>query len=460
MFILRKIYRQTALLLILALLSGCGSTSQQPGKDVLTTQAAAEKEMESLEPAPVLDYEVPNVQPGLLVNQIGYEPDSAKKAVIRGEKLPTHFMLVDSVTGNAVFTGTIEDMEYEEASGEYIGYGDFSDFTGEGEFYLECDYIGRSYSFVIQEGLYRELMENALALYREQRVDYTKENLEEVCRSLAVLLLSYELYGTVYDNGVAEGIEPCVITEIKAGVEWLLTLQDADTGAVMEGETVQIEQTAWLSAVLAKFSYTYQKFDSVYATACLQAADRAWRFLDKNAEDSARELLFFATAELYRATGQYQYRKLVNSLGAQFVPDAGNEALVLGTLTYAATKRKVDADMCGTLVGALFDAAERVAEQAKMDTFMVGSSLADRGDDMLWDMVVVSSIDYIITNQEYATIIENCHNYLSGANRDAVCYVPDDRRDRAAVTGLEGSCVNTAEYIMMLSEMMSHKEEE
>ncbi|MGN1148619.1 MAG: cellulase N-terminal Ig-like domain-containing protein [Lachnospiraceae bacterium] len=457
---MRKIYRQTALLLILALLSGCGSTLRQPGNDVPTSQTTAEKEPQSLEPVPVLDYEVPNVQPGLLVNQIGYEPASAKKAIVRGKELPTHFMLVDAVTGSAVFTGTIEDMEYEEASGEYVGYGDFSDFTGEGEYYLECDDIGRSYSFVIKEGLYRELMENALALYREQRADYTKEDIEEVCRSLSVLLLSYELYGTVYDTGVAEGVEPTVIAEIKAGVEWLLTLQDAETGAVMEGEAAQAEQTAWLSAVLAKFSYTYQKFDSVYATACLQAADRAWRFLDKNAEDADREILFYAAAELYRATGQYQYRKLVNSLGAQLVPDAANEALVLGTLTYAATKRKVDADLCGTLVGALFDAAEQVAEKAKMDTFMVGSSSADGVDDMLWNMVVVSSIDYIITNQEYATIIENCHNYLSGANQDALCYVSDDRRDRAAVPGLGESCVGTAEYIMMLSEILSHKEEE
>lgn len=496
MYSWKKFYRQTALLLIMALLAGCGTPTQQTGNDVTVPEVTLEPEDLSAGTEDVSDSgevpekEIPVVPTKLLVNQIGYEADSDKSVVIRGATLTTEFTIVDAVTEEIVFTGTPEDLEYDEASGEYIGYGDFSALTDEGEFFVQYGDMGRSYSFVIEEGLYQELMENTMELLTEKRASYTSEDILEVCRSLSLLLLSYELYGEVYEANVPEGEVPTVIAEAKDCVEWLLTMQDAESGAVT-GNSTEIDrnvvawndasesstaeeqdmvaenvtedkqevdaQTAWFAAVLARFSYNYGPYDSDYAKDCLKAADKAWKFLDKEEEAIAKEI-FYAVAELYRTTGKYQYRKIVNNLGKTFTPDMSNEALVLGALTYASTERKVNMDLCATFIDALLKEAEQFVETSGADTYWADSGVA--GEDFLWKMVKMSVANYIITNKEYAAIIANGNHYLAGVNEDAACYIIDERRDKAASDALEESSVNFAAYIMLLSEMLSHKQEE
>lgn len=446
-----------AILLAGELLCGCSAAGERESGSASGLLPGTEAEVPGMEPAPVLDYELPVLLPHILLNRIGYQPDSAKIAVIRGEQLPRQFELVDAATGEVVYTGYLTEQEYDKETKEYNSYGDFSDFAKEGEYYVECDIIGRSYSFVIKEDIYTELMEGALAKLAARRGDLTREDITEACRGVSALLLSYELYAPVYDGENGGATQPALITEIKAYIEWLLNCQDEQTGAILTDGEPDYEKTGWLSAALAKFSYTYQKFDSAYATVCLQAADRAWRCLDKQEVTVSAGVRFYAAAELYRATGQYQYHAAVKTLGEKLLPEAGNEAQVFGTLTYAATKRKVDIDLCGSLLNVLLEEAEVMAQMAKEDIFMAGSSLSKESlPDILWDMLVVSAVDYIITNHEYATIIENNHNYLSGQNESALCYTGGIYGGAA----IGESCADTAAYIMMLSEIMSHEQEE
>lgn len=442
--------------LIAAILSGCSHIGEIAGKDGVGALT-----VEGMETAPILDYEVQEAMPGVLISQVGYEPFAIKIAVVRGENLPDSFRIVDASTKETVYAGRLEAQGYDSDSGEYISYGDFTSWEEEGSYYLECDIVGRSYPFEIKSTLYEELMQNSLDIIAKHRENLSENDVVEACRCISMLLLSYELFTTAYENGEESEGEPRIAAEIKKYVEWLLSLQDAKTGAVMTEEGYKREETAWLSAVLAKFSYTYQKFDSIYATACLQAADKAWQFLEHDGEDTKDELMFYAATELYRATGQYSYHAAAQSLGENLVPDAQNEVLVLGTLTYAATKRRVNVDLCAGLTGVLFDEAEQIAELSKEDAYMTGSSLEkDNLDDILFQMVVVASIDYIITNHEYATLLEKHHNYLAGENAAALCYVDSGECAAKAEEQIGENSVNTARYILILSEIMSHGQEE
>ncbi len=444
------------LILIAAILSGCSHAGEPAGKG-----GTGAMTMDGMETAPILDYEVPRTMPGVLISQVGYEPSAIKIAVVRGEKLPDSFRIVDASTGEAVYTGRLEAQGYDSDTGEYISYGDFTSWAEEGSYYLECDIVGRSYPFDVKSSLYEELMQNSLDIIAKHRENLSEEDVVEACRCISMLLLSYELFSQTYESGEEGDGEPRIAAEIKKYVEWLLSLQDAETGAVMTKEGYKREETAWLSAVLAKFSYTYQKFDSIYATACLQAADKAWKFLEHDGEDSDDELMFYAATELYRATGRYSYHAAAQSLGENLVPDAQNEVLVLGTLTYAATKRKVNVDLCAGLTGVLFEEAEKIAELSKEDAYMAGSSLEKNSlDDILFQMVVVASIDYIITNHEYATLLEKHHNYLAGENAAALCYVDSGECSAKSASQIGENSVNTARYILILSEIMSHGQEE
>lgn len=140
--------------------------------------------------------------------------------------------------------------------------------------------------------------------------------------------------------------------------------------------------------------------------------------------------------------------------------DANAEAQAFGTLTYASTKRTVDVELCGTLLGVLLDEAESIAEKAKDNVFMVGSSLTKETiSETLWDAVVIAAMDYVITNSEYASVLEHYQNYLAGANEMAHCYVYGVEEE-TRVQGIGADSADTAKYIMMLSEIMSHKQEE
>lgn len=445
-----------AFFLTAAVLAGCSHAGEAAGRD-----GAKAATVQGMETAPVLDYEVPETMPGVLVSQVGYEPSAIKIAVVRGDNLPEVFRVVDASTKETVYVGSLEAQGYNSDTGEYISYGDFTSWGEEGSYYLECDVVGRSYPFTIKSTVYDELMQNFLDIIAKQRENLSEDDVAEACRCISMLLLSYELFAPAYENGEDSEGEPRIAAEIKKYVEWLLSVQDAETGAVMTQEGFRWEETAWLSAVLAKFSYTYQKFDSIYATACLQAADKAWQFLEHEGEGTDDELMFYAATELYRATGRYSYHAAAQSLGENLVPDAHNEVLVLGTLTYAATKRKVNVDLCAGLTGVLFDEAEQIAELSKEDAYMAGSSLEENTlDEILFQMVVVASIDYIITNHEYASLLEKHHNYLAGENAAALCYVDSGECAAKAASQIGENSVNTARYILILSEIMSHGQEE
>lgn len=442
-----------AFLLALTMLNGCGFQPDGHGG-----AQAGNTNFAGMETEPVLSYEVPSSLPGVFVNRRGYCPNDRKTAIFQGKTLPKQFQIVDASTEEVVHTGRVEPESVEEETGIATGYGDFSNFTKEGEYYILCDKLGFSYAFSIRETLHDELLSEGLALLSEKIKNVEKEQAKELCDCMATLLLSCELYGTVYKRSLDKNGLPTVIGLLESGAGKLLDWQDEETGALLLGETPSVEETAWLAAVLAKFSYTYQKYDSVYATACLQAADRALRFLESKKEETkdCPGLLFFAAAEMYRATGKYEYRAKVEQLGKALLPDARAEAQTFGTLTYAATKRRVDVKLCGTLLKVILDEAEAIAERAKENVFRTGSSMErDSVSGVLWDAVIVAAVDYVITNSEYAALLENYQNYVAGANEKAAGFVFGEEKE----PGIGESLTDTARYLMMLSEIMSHEEE-
>ena len=458
MFGNRKLRKGIAGLLLAATLTGCAGVQNNSGQ---ADGNAGANGIPALETAPVLDYTVPDVLPGMLLNQIGYRPSSYKTVVVQGVELPDCFYIKDAATEKIVYTGIFEEQGYDEVTGEYTGYGDFSDFTTEGSYYLECEVLGLTYDFVIRDSLYVDLMNENLQFLADKRQNLTVQHIPDVCVGMSTLLLSYELYGSVYDGLDETLTEPAMITEVKNYVEWLRTGLDAESGAVMDGEVAMATETAWTAAVLAKFSYTYQKYDSVYATACLQAADKAWTYLDKNKADVSDGLMFYGASELYRATGRYQYRVAAENLGKVLEADVSDQAQLFGMLTYGFTKRRVDVNLCNTLLAAVFDEAEALAQEDREGYFVTEGTLTPQGlKTFLWDVLILASVDYVITNSEYATLIARNHSYLAGENAGARCYISSAEADAVAGYKTADCCEFIAGHMMILSEIMSHEQEE
>lgn len=434
---MRKKWKQiTALLLAMALLSGCGLENKlnndAAGNDAGANGTAAEALApadgdSSTAPGFSVAYELPDMQPGVLVSRSGYLGNGRKTVIFRGKKLPGHYEIIDRTEKTVIFTGDLQDVVYNALTEEYNGYGDFSEFTTEGEYEIRCDYIGYSYPFTIKKGgLSGKLAEGINELKGPEAL--ADDEIEEACRTVSLLLLSYELYGGVYTQDA--DTEEAFFAVLRTYIEWLYgKLDNSD-----------YEETAWISAVLAKFSYSYQKKDSNYATSCLQAADKAWKTVSQE-EDTPPELLFYAAGELYRATGQKKYSKVQEEAAERLPETVDNGAQTFGTFTYASTKRKIDVELCGKLLMVLLNRAEEIAACAKDMPYGIGSSITT-GEQMQvwWEGVLIASCNYVITNNEYGTLTENYARYFEGINEEAesLLYRTDEE---------------TAAYLLLLSEM-------
>lgn len=493
-----------SLLFIAICLTGCVNVPVQnvPGQQ--------ENYFSSMEEEPELSYEVPVSIPGILVNQQGYMIGSTKAAVFIGEDIPEVFYVINTQTGETSYTGSVEDRGYNEESQEYNSYGDFTDLTEPGTYYIEAPILGRSYPFIISDTVYDDIFREACKQYYYNRCgitltdEYAGEGAHNACHTgkahlredtsvsvdvtggwhqdekgqkdvvtaataMSVMLLSYELYNESFtdDVGIPEsgnGI-PDILDEIKYEADWLLKMQDQKTGAVYAGITVYpqngdiyvepavTEAEKAFAMSLAKFSYVYQPYDTEYATVCLRAADRAWKHARLNASEEIDEWTFAAAAELYRASGQNSYHMIVQTyLNAQNFKEPGNEIVLLGCVTYIATKQRVDVSLCEKIMEMLMTRAESISENARKSVYLTaGGGNRDDNDRVLLEMLYLTVVDHIISNHEYATVIENHLHYFLGRNEQAVSYLED--------TGNGSPCIMKqfdadSRLIFMLSEIV------
>lgn len=521
---IKKTAWMSALLGVL-LLAGCAYTYNGENNNILTENQDGNEITESLGLDPEFNYEVPPSLPGILVNQTGYALIGKKVAVFRGSRMPDSFEIVNEETGEIVFTGKVEDKGFSKESEEYNSYGVFDELTEPGSYYIQAPILGRSYSFRIEKEIYRDTFHLACKKYYFSRCgitlveelagdashsachtknalldednsvqidvsggwhmdeDYTK-SVVKGSLVMANLLLAYELYPEAFldESGIPESGNsiPDILDEVKYEADWMLKMQDEATGGVYSEAVIReknmapyttkqetyvtpvtMEATASFAAVMAKFSYIYQAYDKDYATECLRAADRAWRFMENSHGGQEMERRFFAAAELYRATGYSSYRKAAEEyLAGNIYGKLDNDYIFWGCTTYISTKQNVDINICGDIMKKLMDDAEEISERARKARYLTfGNEEQDNNDELLHQMMRLTVVDHIIANHEYETIIENHIHYFMGRNAKAISYIDDAGENNYAGIDVKLGIMNkfdlNAELIFMMSEVIS-----
>ena len=504
---IKKVIRQfiTAFMCI-ALLTGCTGNNLD-----LSYIAANEKEQN-------YEYEVPKSKPSILVNQLGYHPNSVKNVIFIGEDIPETFSIVDEKTEEAVYTGEIENKGYQQDVKMQVGVGVFSDFTKEGNYYILCDTIGQSYHFSVSDMIYDSLFTDLLKVisasrwqaYNNETEEFYKidentslevsggwytdiegqqkeRNVKVGCETLINLLMSAEFY--LEQQSDAAGIResgneiPDILDEAAYEAFWLMKMQDAKTGAIYSGLTKEnetlklgefdVETCQYFIIAMAKFSYSMKKYDNVFATECLRASDAAWKYIetlrvsqkeeDKALQSQIREdLRFFGAAELFRASGAYRYHTVI----LEHVPNTAEESKwtkeeYLAIYTYLATRLAVNRNVCEEWMKQVMDLGEMIAEESKNDS-MLALSLKDgvSCQELLWKMTVMTSIDFIIGNHEYDTVLENNVHYLLGRNINSYSYISGYGNDSVINSdklSVSDDLTQVSALIFIMSEIISNK---
>lgn len=393
--------------LSLSALAGCGE--QAKSVEVKSPYA----EVISMETTPVIDYTVPVYMPNILVDLQGYCRGEKQYAFLKGKTIPEEFSLVRAESGEVVYTGAVEDTVYHEDLGLYSGCADFSEFTEAGSYYLQCDTIGQSYSFQIEEELYDRLFEETYDVLMAKCSERTLESAEAVA-----LLETFEWYGKLFPDEDGDKI-PDMLAALKGWISY------------QESNGIQPADEALYAALLAKFSYTYQKYDLKYATECLQRASTVFGQVQNTLSKDADT--FFALTELYRATGLATYRNQIADYVSFFENNTSyveEQEYLYGVMTYLVTRQSVNMDLCSDFMGTLMDKAEEIS--GRYEEMLRPVNAKNNGSaDLLKNAMIVSCANYCMNNYQYTNICEEFLHYLMGRNQESVnFYVNEEERIR------------------------------
>lgn len=416
--------KMLACIVIISLLAGactgCGMT-------VETATGDGYYAVTGMESTPIIEYTLPQLTPNVLVDRMGYQVNGEKEAAVKGKELPEEFCLVDADTGEIRYRGKIEKTSYDSDSQLYSGYLVFEEFRDVGEYYLECDRIGRSYTFSVVEHHYIELFHQA----SEMLMSACEENtLTE--EQIAALITAYEWYPELFGDEDKNEI-PDVLE--------LLSYCFGEQGNTAAGGT----EGAMKAALLAKFSYLYQKYDKKYATSCLQRAsaifDKTQNTLRKDAES------FYALTELYRASGLGTYSKQIADYGTFFENSsnfAGEREYLYGAMTYMVTRQKVDVDLCNTLMNKMMDRGEEILERYE-ETIHPVMAKNNGTEDVLTQASEIVFVNYVLNSYQYHKVLQEFLHYLGGRNLQSVTFYSEEE---------------CAEYLLILAQLASVPEEE
>jgi len=309
----------------------------------------------------------------ICINQLGYRPSDKKKAVISQNDIAFNIMRISDE--KIVYSGTAGEAVYDAASKETVRIADFSSFKEKGEYLLFAD-GEKSYPFTISDNPYSQLRTALLKMFDYQKcgVDincgiwshpachtslatvYGSDKKLDVsggwhdagdygryivpaAKSVADLLLAHEL---------SPNPDPQLLETVWFEIEWMLKMQDAETGGVYHKVTCrqfdaldEMPQDEHDELILSPISPTAtadfcasmalaSRFYPDKKDVLLAAAKRAWIWCVKNpyapnfnnppdiktgeyGDRSDKDERFWAACELFAATGEEEYHNAVKS---------------------------------------------------------------------------------------------------------------------------------------------------
>ncbi|KRW92738.1 hypothetical protein SD51_02055 [Alicyclobacillus tengchongensis] len=329
------------------------------------------------------------MQAAIHINQLGYRPQDRKRFCVSGCGGP---FAVSRADGSEVFAGELQAVGDDKATGVQVYIGDISDVTEVGTYQLTVPGIGQSVTLAIHPDVYADLHKGLQKFFYFQRCgvalsaehagdfshaachaekahvyaepsrridchggwhdagDYGKY-VVPAAKAVADLLLAYEFYPKAFISpvGIPESGSglPDVLSEVRFELEWMLRMQDEQTGGVYHKVTtyrfpplsampeddhgelvlspISYAATATFAAALAHAARIYRAFDADFATRCLNAAERAYEWCTSHdaepfhnpdgvatGEYGDKKLIdehFWAAASLLQATGEERYHQ-------------------------------------------------------------------------------------------------------------------------------------------------------
>ena len=447
----------------------------------------------------------------ILVNQIGYLPATSKTAYFREGALGESFEVIDEA-GKTVYAVKQSAAIDDPASGDLVSSGDFSTVTVPGTYRVRVGNavspaftIGKN----VYEAAFHDVLR--FFYYQRCGVELTKDlagtfahaachtglakvygtdEWKEVtggwhdagdygryvapaAKTAADLLLAYEANPALFSDSTnipesGNGI-PDLLDEVRFELDWLLKMQDEKTGGAYhkiscaafpgfimpEDETeplilspVSTAATGDFAAVMALAARIYEKTDPVYSKTLLDAAEKAWAYLESNPDGGTgfhnpegiqtgeygdaidTDERYWAAAELAHTTQREVYVKAATALYAKNPPSGlGWQAVgTYGDMAFLRAGNIVDADVQSAIRAGVLHTAATLRTLAGQDGYRMTLKT-----DYPWgsNMTVANNSLYLLLAaalsseeaQAYTALARQHLDYLMGANPMGYCYI-------------------------------------
>jgi endoglucanase len=357
-------------------------------------------------------------------NQLGYYPNSVKKAIIARTTDST--FQIKNIIGKVVFEGKLSKPVFYDKSGEDLRIADFSELNQPGSYLLTVQDAVEDFRFEIKDKLYSDAFTSVLKSYYYQRTgidieekyagkwnrkaghpdtlcyfhpssmrgngsmsspkgwydagDYNKY-IVNAGVTVGTILHFHEMYPGFVNDGMlnipesGNGLSD-LLDEIRFELDWVLTMQTADgasnhklTSKNFNGFEMPDQDTSArfvvgkstaatlnLAGMTAQAARIYKESDADFASKCLLAAEKAWKWAVKNpavffknpedvhtgeyGDENISEEFWWAASELYITTGKKEYldylskneayvKMIVGGSWSNFIGNLGSFSLLL-----------------------------------------------------------------------------------------------------------------------------------
>jgi len=435
----------------------------------------------------------------VVTNEIGYRPDDVKTVMVEARE-DTTYKVINSETGETVLEEDLAESVYNPPTGEYVQLGDFSEITEPGTYYISCA-TGDSYEFEISDHPYEDMYKDTILMLYRQRCGmklegdaaldfghdechmseatiYGTDKKKDVsggwhdagdygryvvpgAKTVEDLFLSYEDYGIEDDDlGIPESGNnvPDILDEARYELEWMLKMQDEESGGfyhkvtcktfpetVMPTEEtdelilapISTTASANACAVLLKASLIYEKYDSDFAVKCLDAAKKAWKYVDSCDKSGFTNPKDIVTGEYKDATtdDEVLWAAVMMNIAAgedldleSFMTDKVSAKFDWASIGGYAYYELAKSDLAesSTAKDKILKMADEKKALADVDMYnMILEKNYPWGSNMtIANAGILFNIAYNLTgDDEYKVLAKQQVDYLLGANSMAYCFV-------------------------------------
>ncbi len=356
----------------------------------------------------------PTVSSNIAIDLQGYAPVDLKYAHFTGKDLQDTFYVYRQKDKQVVYQGNIQE------SGEAgKAWGDFSEVTEPGSYYIQTAVIGRSYTFQIYEDRYQTQFEADRERWRNTAPEnYYTAGEETDYRALMILAMLQEFYAEPEEEDNSK---------LQEDADYLTQYHTEQAKSSVSGSDAD------MAGVMAEYSYAAAMAQCYHvlkneagAAAYLKQAQAAYQTAvrSKSRTDMAvSPEQYMAAAALFKVTGSYSYHQVIKQYEAAEDTTEG----FWGDMFYLTSLQRVDTKLCGQQMNRL------LKECGELSDSVLSQHTIENRVDSLTAMLKLAVADDTLVSLEYRNACKTLLHMLGSSGVEEM-----DCVQRSALLFIEG----------------------